>query len=141
MAMLHEEVDAVLLEGDGIGIGLGHALDDLELFNVELETALGALVGADLAFDDDGGFLGEAFEGFKHFRGNTFDMGHALHGSGSVAKYGEQELAAFSEVIEPSVEGDGLAFKLAESGDGGSGNGLGCGGEFVGHGVYAFLKA
>ena len=29
MAMLHEEVDAVLLERDGVGVGLGDALDDL----------------------------------------------------------------------------------------------------------------
>jgi hypothetical protein len=29
-------------------------MDDLQLFNVELEATLSALVGADLAGDDDG---------------------------------------------------------------------------------------
>ncbi len=53
VAVLHEEVDAVLLEGDGVGVGLGDALDDLDVFDVELEAAGGALVGADLAGDDD----------------------------------------------------------------------------------------
>ena len=65
VAMLHEEVDAVLLEGDGVGVGLGNALDDFEVFDVELEAAGGALVGADLAGDDDARLLGEAFERFE----------------------------------------------------------------------------
>ena len=65
MAVLHEEVDAVLLEGDGVGVGLGDALDDLQVFDVEFEAAGSALVGADLAGDDDAGLLGEAFEGLE----------------------------------------------------------------------------
>ena len=68
-------------------------------------------------------------------------MGHALDGSGAVAKDGEEQLAAFAEVVEPAAEGDGLAFVLAESGDGGDGGGCGCGGGFFGHDVCAFLKA
>ena len=60
VAVLHEEVDAVLFEGDGVGVGLGNALHDLDVFDVELEAAGGALVGADLAGDDDAGLLGEA---------------------------------------------------------------------------------
>jgi len=39
MAVLHEEIDAVLLEGDGVGSGLWNALDDLNVFDVELEAA------------------------------------------------------------------------------------------------------
>ncbi len=62
MAMLHEEVDAVLLEGDGVGVGLGDALDDFDVFHVELKAAGSALVGADLAGDDDRRLLGKAFE-------------------------------------------------------------------------------
>ena len=30
MAVLHEEVDAVLFKGDGVGVGLGDALNDLK---------------------------------------------------------------------------------------------------------------
>jgi hypothetical protein len=65
MAVLHEEVDAVLLEGDGVGVGFGDALDDLNVFDVELEAAGRALVGANAAGDDDAGLLGEAFEGVE----------------------------------------------------------------------------
>ena len=53
MAMLHQEVDAVLLERDGVGVGLGDALDDLDVFDIELEAAGRALVGANFAGDDD----------------------------------------------------------------------------------------
>src|SRR5208337_984322 len=59
MAMLHEEIDAMLLERDGIRVGLGDALDDLEVFDIELVTAGGALVGADFAGDDDARLLGQ----------------------------------------------------------------------------------
>ena len=45
-------------------------------------------------------------------------MGHALDGSGAVAKDGEEQLAALAEVVEPTAQGDGLAFVLAEGGDG-----------------------
>jgi hypothetical protein len=148
MAVFHEEVDAVLFEGDGVGSGLGDALDDLDVFDVELEAAGGALVGTDFAGDDDGGFLGEAFEGFKHVSGHAFDVGYALDGSGAVAEDWKEELAAFAEVVEPAAEGDGLAFMLAEGGDGGDRRHLrwgrwrrsgfrsgGC--DFFGHGLLA----
>src|ERR1035437_7579539 len=119
MAMLHEEVDAVLLGSDGVGVGLGDTLDDLEAFNVEFEAAGSALVGTDFAADDDAGFLGEALEGLENFRGDAFYVGHALDGAGAVAKDGEKELAALAKVVEPTAEGDGLAFMLADGGDGG----------------------
>jgi hypothetical protein len=41
-------------------------------------------------------------------------VGYALHGSGAVAKDGEEELTAFAEIVEPTLDGDGLAFVLAE---------------------------
>ena len=95
VAVLHEEVDAVLLGGDGVGVGLGDALDDLDVLDVELVAAGGALVGADLAGDDDAGLLREAFEGFEDGSGATaLDVGHALDGAGAVAEDGEEELAA-----------------------------------------------
>ncbi len=119
VAVLHEEVDAVLLGGDGVGVGLGDALDDFDVFDVELEAAGGALVGADFAGDDEAGFLGQAFEGGEDFRGDGFDVGYALDRAGAVAEDGEDELAGFAGVVEPSAEGDGLVFVLAEGGYGG----------------------
>ena len=114
VAALHEEVDAVLLGSDGVGVGLGDALDDLDVLDVELKSSRRALVGADFAGDDDRGLLGEAFEGFEDCRGHALDVGHALHGAGAVAEDGEQELAALAGVVEPAADGDGLAFVLAQ---------------------------
>jgi hypothetical protein len=119
MAVLHEEIDAMLLEGDGVGVGLGDALNDLKVFDIELEAAGSALVGADLAGDDDAGLLSEAFEGLEDRGRDAFDVGDALDGSGAVTKDGKEQLAALAEVVKPAAEGDGLAFMLAESGDGG----------------------
>jgi hypothetical protein len=47
----------MLLEGDGVGVGFGDALNHLDVFDVEFEAAGGALVGSDLAGDDDAGLL------------------------------------------------------------------------------------
>ncbi len=138
MAVLHEEVDAMLLERDGIGIGLGHALDDLDVFNIELKAARGALVGADLAGDDDRRLLREAFEGLEDCRRHALDVRDALHGSRAVAKDGKQQLAALAEVVEPSAQRDGLAFVLAESGDGGNRSGWSCRAVLFRHGFLRF---
>ena len=121
MAMLHQEIDAVLLERDRVRIGLGHALNHLHVFHVQLEAARGALVGADLAGDNHARLLRQAFERFKHRGRNALHVRHALHGPGAVAKDGEQQLAALAQVVEPSAQGDGLAFMLAEGGNGGDG--------------------
>ena len=67
------------------------------------------------------GLLREAFERLEDLRRNALDVGHALHRAGAVAKDGKQQLAALARVVEPSAKGDGLAFVLAEGGDGGDG--------------------
>jgi hypothetical protein len=99
MAVLHEEIDAMLLEGDGVGVGLGDALDDLEVFDIEFEAAGSALVGADFAGDDDARLLCEAFEGLEDFGRDALDMGNALDGSGAIAKDGKEQLATLAEVV------------------------------------------
>ena len=70
--MLHQEIDAVLLERDGVGIGLGNALHDLETLDVQFKAAGGALVGADLAGDDDARLLGQPLERLKDLGGTLF---------------------------------------------------------------------
>ena len=123
MAVLHEEVDAVLFERDGVGRVVGDALDDLDVFDVELEAGGGAGVGADLAGDDDGGLQGEVLEGLEDLFGDGGFGDDALDGAGAVAEDGEEKLAGGAEVVEPAAEGDGLAFVGGEGGDGGDGSG------------------
>ena len=55
VAVLHEEVDAVLFEGDGEGVFGGDGGDDVDVLDVELVAGGGARVGADLAGDGEGG--------------------------------------------------------------------------------------
>ena len=52
MAMLHQEVDAVLLERDRIRIVFRDLLHDLNVGDVEFEAAGRALIGANLAAHD-----------------------------------------------------------------------------------------
>lgn len=115
--MLHEKVNAVLLQADGVGIVFRYALDHLQILDINLVAAGRALVGADFARDDHAGLLRQAFERLKDFRRNAFDMGHALHRAGAVAKDGKQQLAALAQVIEPPAQGDRLALMLAEGRD------------------------
>ena len=119
MAMLHQEIDAVLLGRDGVGLLLGHALHDFDVLDVELVAAGRALVGADAAGDDDAGLLGEVPGGLPDFRRDG-GLGHdALHGARAIAKDGEEQLAGGAHVVEPAVQHDGLAFMLFQAGDGG----------------------
>jgi hypothetical protein len=120
MAMLHEEVDAVLFEGNRVGIGLGDALDHLEAFDIKLKATWGTLIRADLAGNNDAGLLREALEGFKNFGGHALYVGHALEGAGAVSKDGEKELATFAKVVKPTAESNRLPFMLAKSGDSGN---------------------
>jgi len=108
----------VFFGSDGVGSGLGHALHDLDVRDVEFITSGGALIGADLAFDDDAGFLGESFDGVENLGRDGVLRDYALDNAGAVAKLGEEELAAFAEIVEPSADGDGLAFVLADFCDG-----------------------
>ena len=114
MAVLHEEIGAVFFGRDGIRIGFRHALHDLHVRNVKLVSAVGALVGADFAFDDHAGFLGQGLDRVEHFRRDRV-LGHdALNHARAVAKLREQQLPALAQVVEPAADGDRLAFVLAD---------------------------
>src|ERR1700687_650172 len=106
---------------DGVGSRFGHALHDLDVRDIEFIAAGGALIGANFAFDDDAGFPGEAFDGVENFGRDGVLWDYALDDAGAVAKLREKELAAFAEVVEPSADGDGLAFVGADLCDGADG--------------------
>ena len=121
MAMLHQEIDAVLFRSDGIGIGFGDALHDLDIRDVEFIAAGSALIGAHFAFDDDARFLREAFDGVEDFGRDGVLRDDSLDDAGAVAKLREEQFAAFAEIVEPSANGDGLAFVFADFCDGADG--------------------
>jgi hypothetical protein len=121
--VLHEEVDAGFFELDGEGSFDGDFLDDVDVFDVELEARGGAGVGADFSGDGEGGLEGEVFESLEDFFGDGGLGDDALDGAGTVAEDGEEKLAGGAEVVEPAAEGDGLAFVLSEGGDGSEGSG------------------
>jgi hypothetical protein len=43
--MIHQKIDAVVFGGDGIGMLFGNALDDVSVFDIEFEAAVGARLG------------------------------------------------------------------------------------------------
>src|ERR1035441_2360702 len=95
----------------------------LDVRDVEFIAAGGALIGAHSSFHDDAGFLGEAFDGVEDFRRNGIFRHYTLNDAGAVAKLGKEELATFAEIVEPSPDGDGLAFVGADLCDGTDGCG------------------
>ena len=99
--------------------------------HVELEAGGGALVGADVAGDDERGLEREVLEGLEDLLGDGGFGDDALDGAGAVAEDGEEELAGGAQVVEPAAEGDGLANVLTKVSDGDDGSGY-CD---VGHGV------
>ena len=118
MAMLHEEVCAMLLGRDGVGCGFGDEVDDFEVLDVELEAGGGARIGADAACDDDGRLLGEGLDALEDLFGDGGLGDDALDGPGAVAEGGEEQLAGRTNVIEPSAQGYGIADVRGERGDG-----------------------
>ena len=114
MPVLHQEIDAVLFQRDGIGIVLRNALDHLHIGDVQFVAAGSALVGANLAFNNHARFLGQAFDGIEDFGGDRI-LGHdALNHAGAIAKLREQQLPALAQVVEPAANGDALALVLAD---------------------------
>ena len=83
VAVVHQEIDAVLLGRDGIRVGFRHALHHFQVLHVHLVAAGRALFGADLAGDDDGRFLGQVLDGLEQLFGQGALHGHALHQAGS----------------------------------------------------------
>jgi hypothetical protein len=109
----------VFFERDGEGCFFRDALEDFDIFDVEFKAAGGACVGTDRAGYDYARFLREVLDGFEDGFGDGGFGDDALDGPGAIAKDGEEEFAAGTQVIEPGVEGDALAFVPAESGYGG----------------------
>src|SRR5207248_6443671 len=99
----HEEIDAVLFQGDGEWGFFGDALEDFDVFHVEFVAGGCPRVGADFAGYGEGGFEGEFFEGVEDFFGDGGLGDNALDGAGAVAEDGEEQLARGAEIVEPAA--------------------------------------
>ena len=109
VAMVHQELDAVLLGRDRVG-GFGRdTLQDLELGDVKLEAAGRALVSAHLARDAHGGLLRQVARLLEDFRGDSALHDDALDDPGAVAEERKQQLAALAQVVKPALDHDLLA--------------------------------
>src|ERR1700687_246775 len=98
---------------DRIRGGFRNALNDLDVRHVEFVAPWRALVGANFTLYDHARFLREALDGVEEFGRHSGFWGYPLDDAGAVTKLREEELAAFAQVVEPSADGDGLAFVLA----------------------------
>src|SRR5580700_1684753 len=89
--------------------------------DVHLETARGALFGANGASDDYARFTRQSLERFKCLR-LLFLRYDALDHPGAVAKNREKELARFALVVKPALYGHGAIDVLPGMFDGDDGS-------------------
>ncbi len=108
---VEQEVDAVLLRRDRVVV---RGADDLEPLDVDLVAARRALVGARGAGDDDRGFLRQVIGGLEQLLADRRLRHHRLDEAGAVADGEEMDLAARAAVVQPPLDGDLLAFVLAD---------------------------
>ncbi len=112
VAVIHEEVGAVLLRRDGVLAGAG--ADHFEGRDGEL-VRVGVLgVGLHLARDAQGGLLREAVGRGEGLGADVVEAHDGLHDAGAVAHLEEDQLLAGAAVVEPPLEGDGLADVLGQ---------------------------
>src|SRR5579884_1597975 len=117
MPVLHEEIDAVLLERNGERIVFRYSLHHFHVCNIEFISAGRAFIGANFSGDDYGGFQCKLLHRFEHLRRNGSFWHNALDQTRSVAKNGEEELSAFAQVIKPATNGDALPIARSNLGD------------------------
>jgi hypothetical protein len=122
MPPLHQELDAMLLGRDRVGIVLRHALHHLHLLDIQLIAARARLSARTLpvTMTLDSCVSPSAP---RRPRRDAGLVGHALNRPCAVAKDGKEQLAALAQVVEPAAQGDGLAVMLADLGNGGDGRG------------------
>jgi hypothetical protein len=102
---------------------MGHALQDFESFDVEFEAGGRTHIGANFAGHAEAGFKREILQRFEEFFRHRGFGDNALDGAGAVAKDGEEQLARGAQVVQPALQGNGLAFVGGECGDSGDGSG------------------
>ena len=102
MPVLQEEVDAVLLLGDGVVVR--RVLDDIEAAHGELVSRRGALVLSHLAADPHRCFHPQRGDLREAVGAARALLRHALDPPRAVAKLEEGDLSLGPEVVQPSLD-------------------------------------
>jgi hypothetical protein len=130
MPVIHEEVDAMVLGRDRIGISLGDLLEDVDAFHIELVPALRTGFRANLAAHNQRRFLGQVLEFLEH-RFRQFALQRdALDEPRAIAHDREDDLAGLAQVVKPAGyfnnlicmtaglnRGDGYSFRHGSIGE------------------------
>src|SRR5437868_15078367 len=106
MAMIHQELCAVLLQSDRIAFDRLH---NLSINHVNLKPARCAFVRADAAAHDERRFLAEMFERVPSLFRYVLLEDDALDDACAVAQLREQKLATRTQVVEPTAQGHSRA--------------------------------
>ena len=112
MAMIHQELDAVLFGRDRI---VGRDLDHLQVRHVQLKAAGSALIGADGPRDDERRLLGQLGGGFKRFGRNRLLENHTLNDTRPVPDEHKLQASFVRSAVDPSLDGHLLAYMLTYS--------------------------
>src|SRR5215471_7451276 len=109
MAVIHEEIDAVLFWRNRVRVRFRHALHDFGVLDVEFEAARGARLSADLAPHHQGRLLRQILQRLEDvFRQGAFHR-DALHHASAVANLRKTDFAATAKIVQPARQLDGFA--------------------------------
>ena len=108
---IEQVVHAVLFRRDRVVV---RRSDHFQPRRRELVAALGALVLAHDAGDDHGALLREVIGRLERLFGHVVPAHDDLQETGAVAQHEEVDLAARTPVVQPALDGDGLADVLAD---------------------------
>ena len=115
VAVLEQEVDAVLLLGDRV-VEI-RVLHDVDRGHGELEARRRALVAPYRAAYDHRGFHFKSSNSLRARRADRVFLGHALDPARAVAQLEEMQLPLRSEIVEPAVDLDVPVDVAADVGD------------------------
>src|SRR5271163_2761551 len=117
MAMIHQEVDAVIFGRDRVWMLLGNVLQDACVFHIEFVSTGGTLLGPNLPADNDRTLLREALQRLKDILAKLALYGDALDHGAAIADDREDNFPGLAQIVEPACDLHGLSNMLSCVGD------------------------
>ena len=96
VAMVHQEIDAMIFRSDRIRRSFGNALDHVDLFEIHFVAAGGARLCPHLAANDDRRLLRQILDRLERLLGQVRLHCDTLHNPGAIAKQRERDFAGFA---------------------------------------------